>query len=80
MRPWLLCVVALLLSTAAARGERRVVAYVPTWVDLKSFSETIDYPKLTHVNVAFANPSNDEGELSFNEKATFLIDRARAAP
>jgi GH18 family chitinase len=79
MRYWLFCAVALLVPALGARGEQRVVAYVPTWIDLKSFSETIDYPKLTHVNVAFANPTNDDGELSFNEKATFLIERARAA-
>jgi chitinase len=51
---------------------------VPTWVDLKSFAGTIDYEKLTHVNVAFANPVNDEGELSFREGTAALVAEARA--
>src|SRR5580765_4582442 len=50
------------ISTA----QEKVVAYVPNWVDLKALSDAIDYPKLTHINIAFENPSNDAGDLSFN--------------
>lgn len=56
-----------------------VVAYVPNWVDLKVFAETIDYAKLTHINVAFENPVNAEGELSFSSRNEPLITKARAA-
>jgi GH18 family chitinase len=70
---------ALLVGPALARGaERRVVAYVPTWVDLKSFADTVEYDKLTHVNVAFSNPVNDDGDLSFKEDVAVLVARARA--
>jgi GH18 family chitinase len=57
---------------------RMVVAYVPNWLELKSFADTIDYAKLTHINIAFANPADDAGDLSFNEKDVFIIERARA--
>ncbi|MDB5295260.1 MAG: glycoside hydrolase family protein, partial [Phycisphaerales bacterium] len=75
---------AALLTPAAARGQGaassrpRVVAYVPNWVDLKSFVDTIDYPKLTHINVAFENPKTDAGDLSFSSKNDLLIAKARA--
>jgi chitinase len=70
---------ALLLLAAAgeSRAANRVVAYVPNWIDLKSFAETIDYPRITHINVAFENPTNDSGDLSFSEKNNVLIAKAK---
>lgn len=67
-----------LVALAPARAERRVVAYVPTWVDLESFAKTIDYAALTHINLAFANPTNAEGDLSYQAKHDVLIREARA--
>lgn len=64
--------------TAAARAQSRVVAYVPNWVDLSSFAASIDYAKLTHINIAFENPTNDRGDVSFHPKNEALIARARA--
>ena len=69
---------ALVAGPALAHAaERRVVAYVPTWVDLKAFADTIEYDKLTHVAVAFVNPANDEGGLPFKEDVAVLVARAR---
>jgi chitinase len=70
--------VALLSLAAAASAQKKVVAYVPNWVDLNSFSETIDYPKLTHINIAFENPVNAAGDLSFNRRNQVLITKAKA--
>jgi GH18 family chitinase len=55
-----------------------VVAYVPNWIELREFAETIDYASVTHLNVAFENPANDAGDLSFNTKDAALIARAHA--
>src|SRR4051794_29146428 len=55
-----------------------VVAYVPNWIELGKFSEAIPYEKLTHVNVAFENPVNDAGDLSFHEEDALLIKKAHA--
>lgn len=71
-----LCVLGLLLSTSSY-AENRVVAYVPNWVDLNTFSETIEYSKLTHINIAFENPKDDVGNLSFNKKNEVLIKKAK---
>jgi GH18 family chitinase len=68
----------LALFTATAFAQKKVVAYVPNWVDLNSFSEKIDYAKLTHINIAFENPVNAEGDLSFNAKNATLIKQAKA--
>ena len=61
------------------QAKEKVVAYVPNWVDLKSFSETIDYAKITHINIAFENPTNDQGDLSFHTKDEILIKKAQAS-
>ncbi len=64
--------------TKVANAQKKVVAHVLNWVDLTTFAETIDYAKLTHINVAFENPVNAGGDLSFNSKNEVLIANARA--
>ena len=54
----------------------KVVAYIPNWIDLEAFAPTIDYDKITHINIAFENPVNDEGDLSFDVKNEILIAKA----
>lgn len=56
----------------------RIVAYVPNWGDLNTFSENIDYARLTHINIAFENPVNAAGDLSFNRKNQVLITKAKS--
>jgi chitinase len=85
-----ICVaIALLLTTASLKAQNKevaalnkavpkVVAYVPNWIDLASFVDTIDYAKITHINVAFENPVNESGDLSFNSKNAGLIAKAHA--
>jgi GH18 family chitinase len=65
-----------LFSLSALAEKKLVVAYVPNWIDLRTFAQTIDYAKLTHINIAFENP-NDAGELTFKDRNQFLIDKAR---
>lgn len=62
--------------SAAPPDEFRVVAYVPNWIDLNKLSSKIPYDRLTHINVAFENPINDEGELSFHSQNELLIRAA----
>ena len=72
-----------LASAVRAADERdtsrlKVVAYVPNWVNLTTFAPTIDYEKVTHLNVAFENPTNDAGDLSFRAHDDALISAAHA--
>ena len=62
----------------AAHAQERIVAYVPNWIDLPAFAETIDYAKVTHLNVAFENPTNDSGDLSFSRRNEALLVKAKA--
>ncbi len=67
----------LLNCAGLVQAQKKVVAYVPNWVDLEALSQTIDYTKLSHINIAFENPVDDEGNLSFKPRNTILIDAAR---
>ena len=71
----LLCCALLSLSSARAEPPK-LIAYVPNWIDLKAFIPTIEFDKLTHLNLAFENPSNDEGKLSYEETSDLLIQAA----
>ena len=69
---------ALLGAGLHAETRPRVVAYVPNWIDLRAFAETIEFGKVTHLNVAFENPVDDGGALSFNPQNAVLLTRAQA--
>jgi chitinase len=75
--PFLLATLTLLLSTSMANAQNKVVAYVPNWIDLNTFVNKIDYAKITHINIAFENPTNESGDLSFSSKNEVLIAKAR---
>lgn len=66
------------LIPASLYARPLVVAYVPNWIDVEKFSETIPYEKVTHLNVAFENPTDDNGTMPFNESSKTLIQKARA--
>jgi chitinase len=68
----------LLWLTTAGQAHTNIVAYVPNWIDLKAFSASIDYAKITHINIAFENPINEAGDLSFNPDDQILINHARS--
>lgn len=72
--PWL----AALQVAAPLHARPRVVAYVPNWIDLPVFAETIDYAKITHLNLAFENPVDADGQLSFTPGNEALLTKARA--
>jgi GH18 family chitinase len=79
-RPFFCPVVSLALSLVAnlVHAGERVVAYVPNWVDTRALAEKIDYAKITHINIAFENPANDAGDLSYSKKNEVLIAKAQA--
>src|SRR5689334_1473832 len=55
-----------------------IVGYLPNFRDLASLVDKIDYSKLTHINVAFENPTDDAGDLSFSSADAALIEKAHA--
>ena len=60
-----------------ALAQTKVIGYVPNWIDLNAFSNTIQYNKLTHINLAFENPDAN-GYLSFQAGNNTIIQAAHA--
>ncbi len=77
-RCFVLIAAILIATTGPVLAKEKIVAYVPNWVGLKSFAETIDYASVTHINIAFENPINDRCDLSFHQKNEILITKAHA--
>ncbi|HZZ72417.1 MAG TPA: glycosyl hydrolase family 18 protein [Pirellulales bacterium] len=81
MRTWLCGTIVFLflysVHPLAAAERPKVVAYVPNWIDLQAYSQKIDYAQLTHINLAFENPTSDDGDLSFHAKDDLIIRQAR---
>ena len=75
----IIALMALAISPASAQSRPKVVAYLPNWIDLEEFSKTIDYTKVTHLNLAFENPVDDTGKLSFNKQNEIILKQAKAA-
>lgn len=67
-----------LLAAVSLQAQPRIVAYVPNWIGLKTFVPQIDFAKLTHINIAFENPSDADGALSFQPENETLIRQAHA--
>jgi len=72
---WILILVLGVVNLSVA--QKKVIAYIPNWIDLNSFSSTIQYSKLTHINIAFENPDAN-GYLSFNSGSNTIINAAHA--
>jgi GH18 family chitinase len=73
-RGGVLCV--LLALSAAQAVEQRVVAYVPTWCDVARLTATVPFRHLTHLNIAFVNPTTDAGDLEVPAGIAPLVARA----
>ena len=68
----------LLLLTAMhlPAAELRIVAYVPTWSDLARLTTAIPFARLTHLDIAFVNATDDAGTLEAPAKVAPLIAAA----
>src|SRR4051794_36456374 len=74
-----LMIAALVLASGRTDAQKRVVAYVPNWIDLATFTNTIDYAKLSQINIAFETPIDEPGALSYNRLNDKLIAKAHAS-
>jgi len=72
---WVLIFVVGIFNLSMA--QKKVIAYIPNWIDLNSFSTAIQYSKLTHINIAFENPDTN-GYLTFNSGSNTIINAAHA--
>jgi GH18 family chitinase len=72
---WIIILVLGVFNLSIA--QKKVIAYIPNWIDLNAFSGTVQYSKLTHINIAFENPDAN-GYLSFNSGNNAIINAAHA--
>ncbi|WP_428232352.1 glycosyl hydrolase family 18 protein [Flavobacterium sp.] len=72
---WILILVLGVVNLSVA--QKKVIAYIPNWIDLNAFSGSVQYSKLTHINIAFENPDAN-GYLSFNSGSNTIINAAHA--
>lgn len=57
-----------------------VVGYLPNWREnLPAVVQALDLAKLTHLNLAFENPTDDDGTLSYNPANDAVVEKAHAA-
>lgn len=72
-----LLVAILALASLSHARERPVVAgYVPLWSNIQTLTESLDFQKLTHINIAFMNPADEAGTLKLDGKIAPLIAAA----
>ncbi|HXA02533.1 MAG TPA: glycosyl hydrolase family 18 protein [Cytophagaceae bacterium] len=70
-----------LIFALSAHAQFRVIGYYPTWVNYPNGIKNVDLAKLTHINIAFANP-NVSGILipadGTNASVTTIVDSCHA--
>lgn len=55
----------------------QVVGYVQNGRGMEAFTRGFDFAKVTHLNLAFENPTNAAGELSFHPSNRVLLEAAQ---
>lgn len=74
---WCGCVLCVLFALSATHAaEQRVVAYVPTWCDVARLTASVSVRQLTHLNIAFVNPTSDAGDLEIPAGIAPLLAKA----
>ena len=73
----------LLFNALLLNAQVRVVAYLPTWAGFPNSINNVQLTKVTHINVAFANP-NTSGVISLADSRTTthlatVVTKAHAA-
>src|SRR5688572_16271409 len=69
----------LLLFSNVSFAQKKVIGYLPTWANFPNIVNTLELNKLTHLNIAFANP-NSSGILTgpSNSSVTTVVNAAHA--
>ena len=75
MKNIILCVA--LLFAIKATAQFRIVGYLKSWEDFPGNASTVNFSKLTHLNIAFANP-DAHGKLPSIEGLSTVVNIAHA--
>lgn len=75
----------LTLTSGAARlhgapaGQKVVIGYIQDEADASSVADDIEYSKITHLNIAFANPTDATGSLAPTPHMLQIVSKAHKA-
>ena len=70
-----LLMLGVIISQAQTRTFR-IVGYVPSWIDVPSFTQKFDFKQVTHLNYSFLNPDASGNLLGPNNGLTQLVAKA----
>ncbi|MFL5729210.1 MAG: glycosyl hydrolase family 18 protein [Cytophagaceae bacterium] len=59
-----------------ASAQFRVVGYLPNWNNIVNDANAVDYSKITHMNIAFINPTNAVGDLGPTTGLSTVVQKA----
>lgn len=76
---WLVVWAGADVSCGAAESRLKVVGYVPNWVQTPGYAESLPYSNLTHLHIAFENPTNATGGLSHHPVDDVIVAQAHRA-
>ncbi len=63
----------------SSTSTTKLVAYLPDWNgSFASFAKSVDFSKMTHLNLAFVNPPSCGGPCTSNSNMTFSIGQSDA--
>lgn len=76
-----LLLIMLMFSTSVLRAQHssfRIIGYVPSWIDVSSFTQNFDFTQVTHLNYAFQNPDASGNLVGSNNGLTALVAKSHA--
>jgi len=59
----MILIIPLLSLSSISHAQFRVIAYLPNWGNFVNEANLLDYDKITHLNIAFLNPTNANGDI-----------------
>lgn len=65
------------LSVQQVAAQFRIVGYLNTWDNFPDNAQTIDFTRITHLNIAFANP-DAKGNLTTFPELSKVVNNAHA--
>lgn len=80
LNPALLAIM-LMFSTSVLRAQHssfRIIGYVPSWINVSSFTQNFDFKQVTHLNYAFQNPDASGNLVETNNGLTALVAKSHA--
>lgn len=79
MKQFFACLFIFLFSiTLKTTAQFRIVGYLNTWDNFPSNAANLDYTKITHLNIAFANPDAN-GNLTTVTGLSIVVNNAHAS-